>query len=77
MEITFKFDNDYERRAFNEMRVTYANAIFPVWRELKETEGVNKESYSYQKIKAGVEILTKLHFMLEEEKKSHDDSTHE
>ena len=76
MEITFKFDNDYERRAFNEMRVTYANAIFPVWRELKETEGVNKESYSYQKIKAGVEILTKLHFMLEEEK-SHDNSTHE
>ena len=28
-------------------------------------------------LKAGVEILTKLHFMLEEEKKSHDDSTHE
>ena len=77
MEITFKFDNDYERRAFNEMRVAYANEIFPVWRELKETEGVNKESYSYQKIKAGVEIITKLHDMLEEEKKSHDDSTHE
>lgn len=77
MEITFKFDNDYERRAFNEMRVTYANSIMPIWREIKDDENTNKNSYSYQKVKAGVEILTKLHFMLEEEKKSHDDSTHE
>ena len=54
MEITFKFDNDYERRAFNEMRVTYANSIMPIWREIKDDENTNKNSYSYQKVKAGV-----------------------
>lgn len=60
MIISVEINSMYDRMAFQEMLDEYAHYIMPTWREIKDSERVNKQSHSYQTMKSGVRIMKEL-----------------
>lgn len=61
MFIEIYIDDLYERTAFKEMLETYANKVMPVWKGIKDCKDVNKKSYSYKQVEAGVDLLRRMY----------------
>lgn len=60
MIISVEINSMYDRMAFQEMLNEYARYIMPTWREIKDSEKVNKQSHSYQTMQSGVRIMREL-----------------
>ena len=60
MIISVEINSMYDRMAFQSMLSEYARHIMPTWREIEDSEEVNKQSHSYQTMQAGVRIMREL-----------------
>ena len=60
MIISVEINSMYDRMAFQSMLSEYARHIMPMWREIEDSEEVNKQSHSYQTMQSGARILRDL-----------------